>query len=344
MATAHTANDQAETVLLRLLRGTGTRGLGGIYPVLEGKVVRPFLDLTRAEVMQEISARQIEYRVDSSNLNVRLQRNKVRLELLPFLAKEFNPEVISLLAQLADRARDDEAWLERQAHERARPWRVREGTEERIPIRPLAEFPPALARRVLRQMLQSVRGSLGGLTHAHVEDLLRFAAEAQSGKRKTLAAGVEARREFAWLVLSPTPSVLEETDYCYPVIIPGEVKVPELQITFRFKILNRDDPGKAYNKGEVSAGLDPQKLCGELLLRNWRAGDSFAPLGSRGACKLKELFRERRIPETRRKVWPVLVCGRQIVWVRGFPPGKVAAATEETRQVAMVEEEPTPPS
>ena len=133
VATAHTASDQAETVLLRLLRGTGTRGLGGIYPVLEGKVVRPFLSLTRAQVMQEIAARGIPYRVDSSNHNTGLRRNKVRAELLPLLAKEYNPQIVTLLNQLADRARDDEACLERMARERAQPWRVRDGREERIP-------------------------------------------------------------------------------------------------------------------------------------------------------------------------------------------------------------------
>ena len=343
VATAHTANDQAETVLMRLLRGTGTRGLGGIYPLLEGKVVRPFLGLTRAEVMQEIAARGLPYRVDSSNLNTRLQRNKVRMELLPLLAKEYNPEIIPLLNQFADRARDDEACLERLARDRAHPWRVREGREERIPIRALLEFPPALARRVLRQMLQMVRGSSHGLTHAHIESLRRFAAEAQSGKIQTLPGGALARKEFSWLVVGPTAREPGGGEFSYPVTFPGELAVRELGCTFRFKILNRDDPGKAYNLSKL-VGLDPQKLRGELVLRNWRAGDSFCPIGSRGVRKLKELFRERKIPEVRRKGWPVLLCAGQIVWVRGFPPGRGVAATDQTQRVLIVEEEPTRPS
>jgi tRNA(Ile)-lysidine synthase len=340
VATAHTANDQAETVLMRLLRGTGTRGLGGIYPVLEGKVVRPFLGLTRAEVMQEIAARQIEYRVDSSNLNPHLRRNKVRMEFLPLLAREFNPEIVPLLKQLADRARDDEACLERQARDRAHPWRVREGREERIPIRPLREFPAGLERRVLRQMLHSVRGSLHGLTHGHVEALRRFASEAQSGKSLSLPGGVVARKEFAWLVLAPTPPGSEQPAFSYAVVIPGVLTVPELGCRFSFKILNRDDAGQRYNE-QMLVGLDPQKLRGQVVLRNWRAGDTFYPLGSRGFRKLKELFRERKIPEVRRKVWPVLANESQIFWVRGFPPGSPAAASNETCRVLIVEEEPT---
>ncbi len=339
VATAHTANDQAETVLMRLLRGTGTRGLGGIYPQLEGKVVRPFLGLRRDEVMQEIAARKIFYRVDSSNKNMELRRNKVRKELLPLLAKEYNPQIVPLLNQFADRARDDEACLERLARERSHAWRVREGREERIPIRALMELPPALARRVLRQMAQVGRGSSYGLTHAHIESLRRFAAEAQSGRILTMPGGMVARKEFSWLVVAAGAAEPAKRDFSYLVSIPGELAVPELGVLFHFKILNRNDPGKAYNLNKLVC-LDPQKLFGELELRNWRAGDSFSPVGSRGVRKVKEFFRERKIPEVLRKGWPVLLCGSHIVWARGFPPGRGVAATDQTPQILIVEEQP----
>ena len=342
VATAHTANDQAETVLMRLLRGTGTRGLGGIYPLLEGKVARPFLGITRDEVMQEVTVRGLPYRMDSSNLNLRLQRNKVRNELLPLLTKEYNPGIIPLLNQFADRARDDEACLERLARDRAHPWRVHIGREERIPIRALLDFPPALARRVLRQMLQSVRGSLQGLTHAHIESLRRFAGKAQSGKVQTLPGGTVARKEFSWLVVGPPAREPAVGGFYYPVTFPGEIAVRELGCSFHFKILNRDDLGKGYNVSKL-VGLDPEKLQGDIVLRNWRAGDSFCPIGSRGVRKLKEFFRERKIPEGRRKGWPVMLCAEQIVWVRGFPPAKGVAATDQSRLVLMVEEEPAWP-
>ena len=339
VATAHTANDQAETVLMRLLRGAGTRGLGGIYPLLEGKVVRPFLGVARTEVLEEIARRKIFYRVDSSNLNMKLRRNRVRTELLPVLAKEYNPQIIPLLNHFADRARDDEACLERLARDRSQPWRVHEEKEERIPIRALAEFPPALARRVLRQMLQSVRAPAHGLTHLHIEALRRFASEAQSGKALTLPGGVEARKEFSWLVVGLKSRERRGGDFCYPAIFPGRLAVPELGALFHLKILNREDPGRAYNLNKLVC-LDPQKLQGKLVLRNWRAGDSFCPLGSRGARKLKEFFRERKVPEVRRKEWPVLLCEGEIVWARGFPPGRGAAADRQTALVLVVEEEP----
>src|SRR5439155_11919706 len=125
---------------------------------------------------------KLDFRLDSTNLNTRLARNKVRANLLPLLEKEFNPAVVRLLKDLATRARDDEAYLEQQARDRARPWRVREGTEEKIPLSPLGDFHPAMERRVLRQMIAAARGSLRGVTHDHVEALRRFVADVPSGR------------------------------------------------------------------------------------------------------------------------------------------------------------------
>jgi tRNA(Ile)-lysidine synthase len=337
VVTAHTANDQAETVLLRLLRGAGRRGLSGIYPVLEGKVARPFLDLTRAEITREIEARKLESRLDSTNLDSRLRRNKLRLELLPLLEREFNPALIPLLKNHADRARDEEAFLEQQAGERSRPWRIREGAEEKIPVRALRGFAPAIQRLVLRQMLESVRKGLRGVTYAHIEGLLRFATSAQSGRRLTLPGGAVARKEFDWLILGSQPVSAGNDGYAYPIEIPGEITVPHLGVTFRFKIIEPQRVPKEYNEMGWRA-MDPQKLAQRLFLRNWRAGDQFWPLGSRKLRRLKELLGQRKIPRNQRKLWPVLECGEQIVWVRGFPPAAPVAASAESRAILIIEE------
>jgi len=337
VVTAHTANDQAETVLLRLLRGAGTRGLGGIHPVLEGKVARPFLDLTRAEIMREIEARKLECRLDSTNLDSRLRRNKVRLQLLPWLEREFNPAIIPLLKHQADRARDEEAYLEQHAEELGRPWRVREGAEEKISVRALRGFAPAIQRRVLRQMLHSVGEGLRGVAYAHIGRLLRFATRAQSGRSLALPGGAVARKEFDWLILGSQPISAGENAYAYPVKVPGEVAVPALGSTFGFKIVEPQGVSKAYNGIETGA-MDPQKLRRGLFLRNWRPGDQFWPSGSRELRKLKELFRQRKIPQRQRKLWPVLECGEQIVWVRGFPPAASVVASPESRAILLIEE------
>ena len=335
--TAHTANDQAETVLMRLLRGAGTRGLSGIYPLLEGKVARPFLDVTRPEIMREIEARKLEYRVDSTNLDSRLRRNKVRRELLPLLEREFNPAIIPLLKAHADRARDEEAFLEQQALARSRPWRLREGTEEKISVRALEGFEPAIQRRVLRQMFQSARPGLRGLAYSRIEELRRFALGARSGRSLPMSGETIARKEFDWLVLGQQPTTSGSDAYAYPVDVPGEATVPLLGVTFVLKIVEPAGHAGEYNQMAGSA-MDSGKLPRRLVLRNWRAGDRFWPSGSRKPRKLKELFRQRKIPRIRRNLWPVLECGEQIVWVRGFPPAASVAATPESRTLLVVEE------
>ncbi len=339
VATAHTANDQAETVLLRLLRGAGTAGLGGIYPVLEGKVVRPFLSLTRAEIELELQTRKLNWRLDSSNTDVRMQRNKIRIQLLPLLEKEFNPRIISLLKETAGRAREDEGFLDQQARERAQAWRAREGTEEKIPVRPLVEFPPAIARRVLRQMILAARGHLRGVTYTHLEALLRFASQAQSGRILPLPGRLVARKEFEWLILGPQSPLVADGEFSYPVEVPGRLSVPQLGLSFRFEVVGLEETDeKAYNQVQT-ASLDLLKLPGKLRLRSWRAGDRFWPLGSRKLLRLKELFREHKIPLAQRKLWPVLESGKEIVWVRGFPPANLAAAMPDSKRILKIVEE-----
>ena len=171
MATAHTLDDQAETVLLHILRGTGTRGMGGIHVSLQDKIIRPFLNLTRAEIEDEILKRNLNFRVDSSNLDTSFRRNKVRMELLPVIEKEYNPEIKRLLSELAARAREDENYLDLQARERAGAWRLREDGTEKISRSALRSMPGALARRVLRQMLSEVGSGPAGITHRHIEAL-----------------------------------------------------------------------------------------------------------------------------------------------------------------------------
>jgi tRNA(Ile)-lysidine synthase len=343
LVTAHTANDQAETVLMRLLRGAGTRGLGGIYPLLEGKVARPFLALTRAEIARELEARQLEYRLDSTNLDSRLRRNKVRRELLPLLEKEYNPAIIPLLKNHADRARDEEAFLEQQARERSRPWRLREGAEEKISARALEGFAPAIQRRVLRQMLESLRPGGRGIAYTNIEGLLRFALSAQSGRSLPLPGEAVARKEFDWLILGPQSTSPGDNKYAYTVEVSGEITVPALGVTFVLKIVEPPELAAEYNKRAGNA-LDAQKVPRRLLLRNWRAGDQFWPAGSRKLRKLKELFRQQKVPRAQRKLWPVLECGEQIVWVRGFPPAASVAATAESRAFLLIEEIRSPQS
>lgn len=332
VATAHTANDQAETVLLRLIRGAGTRGLGGIHQVLEGGVVRPFLMVTRAEVEAEIARRGVAYRVDATNRQTQFARNRLRERVLPLLEGDFNARVVESLAGFADRARDDEAFLEEQARERARAWLGREDDGLRIPAQRLREFPRAIAWRVLRQMIaeaaygpERAPGPVA-IRHTEMEDLLRLANEGRSGSRLLLGAGVEARREFDWLAIG---RVHPEANKSLTGHAPGFSCVIEppagviisglaLRLIFSFDAGKGADPPEGeYTKCE-GVWLDSVNLAFPLTLRSWRAGDRFHSAANTRPVKLKELFQRRRIPVAERAWWPVLESSGKIIWVRGF--------------------------
>lgn len=364
VATAHTASDQAETVLLRLLRGAGTRGLAGIQRVRDKVIVRPFLNLTRPQVQEELTRLGLQFRLDSTNLDRRLARNKVRLDLLPWLEREFNPAIVRLLKDLADRATADEAWLEQQARVSGEPLRSHghgpQGPEEHIPCSVLPGLPPALERRVLRQMIADATGG-DCLAYKHIETIRAFARKSQSGRRLEFPRLV-VRNEFGRLVVSrPQPGGLEggagvsgqndSSGYCYVVRPPCQIAVVDLAVSFDFKIIDCGQARSRYNKKAVSSAeggdleqpdvpatvlIDPLKLPKGLILRSWRPADRFQPAGRRKPLKVKELLTRHRVPVAFRRFWPVLESGGEIVWVRGFPPGGTVLATSG-RAIAIEE-------
>jgi tRNA(Ile)-lysidine synthase len=337
VATAHTLDDQAETVLLHILRGTGTRGLAGIHRSLQDKVVRPFLALTRAEIEAEIARRNLPFRVDSTNLDTRFRRNKVRRELLPLLEGEYNPEIKRLLGEMAARAREDEAWLDQQARERGSAWRLHENGSEKISRTALRNMPPTLARRVLRQMLREVAGSLAGVTHRHIEAVYHIALESQSGRKLQLRKGLSARMEFDWLILSRESGNEKPPNYVYIVEVPCKVEVQEIGLSMTFKIVGAKDSDRGYNGGEWP-NLDPLKMPARLTLRNWRPGDRYCPSGSQKSVKVKELFRRHRVPLGERSHSPVLDSEQGIVCVRGLPAAAWAAGERKSGNVLVISE------
>ncbi len=342
-ATAHSASDQAETVLLRLMRGTGSRGLAGIQRVRNKMILRPFLSLTRQEIRAELAARGFDFCSDSSNLDVRRARNRVRLELLPWIEREFNPGIVEVLADFADRAQADEAWLEEQTRDLVAPYRTRHdrsdlwGPRECIPCSALRSLPIALERRALRQIIADVTDG-ASISYRHIERIRSFAQESPSGRQLELP-GVRVGHEFGVLTfLRRTEGASlprASSGYCHKVGPPCEIALPKLGIVLGFKIVDCGQRVSGYNIREESSAkkpavgrqtsaadplADPQKFSRELILRNWQRGDRVRIPGTQRPLKVKELFRRLRVPALERPSWPVLEIGGEIVWVRGLTP------------------------
>ncbi|MBZ5703092.1 MAG: tRNA lysidine(34) synthetase TilS [Acidobacteriia bacterium] len=368
VAVAHTADDQAETVLAHILRGTGLAGLGGIHPLVD-HVLRPLLELRREELRAYLRARKQRWREDVTNLDLTRLRARIRRKLLPLLERSFQPAVVAHLTELAERAREDEAFLEALAAERVaalarreehavriraadllRPWKeeARLGTEgPETPAKERAATARALSKRLLRRIVASVKQRPGQLTAQHLEALLHLAEHGPSGNVLQLPGGVEARRDLDDVVIrgqsappgkpAAGPAARE---FAYPVHLGARgatVIVPELNCVFHLRVI--DWPARRGETREVAAVLDRNRLRAPLLLRNWRPGDAFRPAGHQRPHKLKRLFLEKRISRWQREGWPVLTSGGAIAWVRGFPVAAEFAPDERTRAGIVIVEE-----
>jgi len=340
IATAHTLDDQAETVLLRIFRGTGIRGLSGVHPriVFEekgrafGELVRPLLGFRRAALQEFLRERGQSWREDSSNRDVAFLRNRVRHRLLPMICEEFGKAAIEHMAELAEIARaEEEHWKCGHPEVNVQGERAGEtGLAASLPIRSLRSFPLAARRRLMRGWLEANVPDLS-ISFRQIEEALELAGES-SGKRFELPGGrmVRRGREELVLELEALGGHGAGADYEYALPVPGAVEVPELGACVEARVVDAN----AVPEQERAQLLDVKRLPKSVLIRNWRAGDRYWPAHTSAAKKVKELLSDRHATGARKKLWPVVVAeGCGLVWMRGFavpaafraPPGAAQA-------------------
>jgi tRNA(Ile)-lysidine synthase len=422
IVTGHTLDDQAETVLMRLIRGTGVTGLSGIHPRIpvehddgevSGEIVRPLLATRRRELEQYLKEIGQPWREDSSNADHAFTRNRLRKLVVPLLEKEFNPAVAENLAELAEIARGEEeywdnevaGWMGTAVHWSEPDWaRARANTSELVQIGGLGDglglkiptlrqaqgrlsransaremghaemehpdsgdtdlqskidLAPWLVGNasvsrpwflsettaVQRRVVKAIGEHAGiPLEFKHVEEILHFAAEeGPAGRELSLPLGWKLVRHAEEL-LFVTPDLREEQlprDYEHELPVPGSAVVPEIGAVVEAHRVPADSVAE-YNPDRL---LDTDSLPGPLRVRNWRAGDRFWPAHTKSPKKVKELLQERHVAQPERGLWPLVLSGDEIVWVRGFDThakygakaGRDAVLIAE-RSVAAVEE------
>jgi tRNA(Ile)-lysidine synthase len=340
VAVGHTRSDQAETVLFRFLRGAGTAGLAGIRPATSTGIVRPLIGIDRDEIEEFLRKRGVAWREDVTNLSPDFARNRIRHNLLPQLAREWNPAIREALASTADWALAEEAYWEAEI-DRLAASALRESAGA-VVLRTdaLLALPLAVARRLARRAMERVKGDLRGIDFRHVEALLELAAGGE-GHGRFQAPGLDVFRSFEWLRVSrPGVENLANRNYCFPATIPGRVELPGPGSAILLEIIETTgtigSSESVYNKGV--SGLDRESLSGALEVRNWRPGDRLQPLGKAGEEKIKTLFQEERIPLWERRHWPVMVCGSSVVWTRRFGPDARFAARPGARLTLAITE------
>jgi tRNA(Ile)-lysidine synthase len=317
VALGHTRDDQAETFLLRLLRGAGARGLASMHP-RHGTLIRPLLGCRRRELLAYLESKSVPFVHDESNSDVAITRNRVRHELLPMLESRFNPSVVDVLADEAAIARDEWRWIESVADEVAPGVCRRDGREWRLRLEGLRSAPHAVRRVVLRRaMTEAAAGR--PVSFAHVEDVLRLALQ---GGAPMDGPGFRVERTPDAIVLrerSADEGAARSNFFRYPLSIPGEVTVAEARCTVSAEIEAAPaefDPGRL--PGHV-AFVRLDRCRGPLAVRSRRAGDRFRPPGLGGRKKLQDYFVDRKIARDRRDGVPLVVDeADRIVWIAGL--------------------------
>ena len=308
IATAHTLDDQAETVILRLARGAGTRGLAGIYPQVAtagGAIVRPLLRTQRCELEAYLRSCKQSWREDSSNRDLSHARNRVRHGILPALERDLNPKVREALAESSDLARaEEEFWKQEVDSVFSRLWK----SDHVLKISELNSLPLALRRRVVRQAAESF-----GVTPElkHVREILKVADGGAPSVQLPNGWSVARAQDQLRFRRRGLPAASE---YSYLLPIPGAVNIPEIGVVFEAVLAPAGEP-----VSNLEDCLDVSLLQKSLKVRNWRPGDRYWPTHSKSEKKIKELLQERRVSGDERRLWPVVASGDDVVWVRGFP-------------------------
>lgn len=384
VATAHTADDQAETVLARLLRGSSLRGLAGIHPV-NGSLIRPLIDLRRHDLRIYLKDIGQDWYEDATNLDQTRLRSRLRHSLIPLIQQHYNPQIVEILRGLASQASaDEDFWnplithlLEISLHRVGAVWSISliDLLSSKLLPSPLHNLPhtpassDALTKRLILAILNKLAPAPSSATtpraatessrgytsqtrarfdSKHVDQVLRLAQSCQSGRQIELPHKIRVAKsfdhlEFTLLTAAKPLGTIQSSPasytYEYRVELRPEtsatIDVPELGSRFHLKLIDWPEGGRETSDCEV---LDADLLRHPLVLRNWRPGDVYQPQSQHHKKKLKSYFASRRISLRDRPSWPVLLCGPEIAWTRGFVAANFRMTKASKRGLTVTEE------
>ena len=330
IATAHHANDQAETVLMRILRGTGIDGLGAMRPV-SGDIIRPFLGITRREIEQYCSRHGLKPRHDVTNDDPAYTRNYLRLKLIPLLEERFNPQLVSALGRLAEVAAETSSYLWQQAEaEFVRLFREEEGKLV-FSAADFLQLAPGMKEAVLRAAWKKAAHTLKEIDYVSLTRMSAFIQQGKTGQRLSLPCRLCLSRSYDKFFLWQQQNEERRQAFSRNVLVPGKTVLPELglEITASFaeSLPEKISADECY--------LDFAALGQPLVVRSRQNGDVIKLAA--GIKKVKKLFIDLKIPREQRECIPVLACGEKIIWLGGLRRSAWALVTADTQQILKLE-------
>ncbi|WP_165613577.1 tRNA lysidine(34) synthetase TilS [Desulfotruncus arcticus] len=331
VALGHHADDQTETILLHFIRGTGTRGLRGMLPVRDNFFIRPLLTIRRKEIESYCKQHGLAYRHDASNDKSKYLRNRLRLELVPLLESQYNPNLIQAINRLGEIIREEDEYLDQQAGKAYRQAKLASGGGTvRLDRDRLLAIPLALRNRVIRMAWFEICGDSDDLEYKHINKVLEIIKGGGGYRQIALPRGVTCVKNYNLVEFTINHAKEAIPFYQYLINIPGITPIPEVGMSVGAQLLAREDVPELSGAEPWEAFLDYDSLSMPLVVRRRLNGDRFMPLGLDGTIKLKKFFIDNKIPVNIRNYIPLVVSGADIVWVAGQRPGDKWKVTDET--------------
>lgn len=341
IALAHNRDDQAETVLMRLMRGSGVAGLAAIAPAGPGGIVRPLLDVPRDRILQYLDALGAVYVTDSTNSDRRFLRNRIRHELIPYLERDYAQGMGRRLAAIASEMRALDQFLQSTADAELHRRLDRSG---RLATGGFGALPQALASAMVRQWLRIALGDLRRVNRYQIEQIVKLCMVGPAGSSIALPGGRRVRLDsgFATVEAAVIP---DAPAYAHSLAIPGATEALSAGLRFIARFVSKNVLLEACKDGNAAcsrnrAWFDAAAIHRGLSVRNFNEGDRIAPLGMTGTRKVQDVFVDRKTSRARRATWPMVVADGQIVWIPGLIRSRFGLVNPASREVLEIEARP----
>jgi len=333
IALGHHRDDQAETVLMRLMRGAGVAGLSGMAQVGAGRIIRPLLGLSREQILGYLAKIGESFVVDSSNRSTDVLRNRIRLELLPSIERDYAPGFSDRLAKLAQSMRDLDGLVSGLARDELA---LRLSDTGEFDLTSFGELNHALQLATVRALIERRMGTLRRIGRAHIEALGRLCVEGPPNGSIDLPRGWIARRAYERLSLyRGSPAVLSGSGYDAELVRDGTTLIADCRYRFDSAIVKREAGLESAN--QECAWFDVERIEAGLRVRNFHAGDRIRPVGMKGTRKAKKIFIEERLPISERSGFPMVTLEQEVAWMPGLKRGSVALIGAATKWVMRVD-------
>ena len=333
IAIGHNLNDQAETILMRIMRGTGLQGLKGIEYIRDGVIIRPILDIERSDIEKYCEQNNLNPRIDKTNLESIYTRNKIRLELIPYMKDNFNSNIIESIARMGNSLRSDNDYIENESLIKFKEVSNINDDSVEINLSSYINLHNSIKVRILRNSIKHILGDTNFIDQRHIDDIIDLEDESKIDKVINLPRGIFVYRKKNSIILTNKEIVIEEIEFCYNIPSNGFIKIKEIGTIIETQVVNINKY-KRSKLDKSSKWFDFNKIKGGIVVRNRRSGDKIKLSG--GSKKVKDLFIDIKIPKEDRCKIPIIADSQGILSVGDFRNSEDYKIDEKTKEVLKV--------